>query len=310
MILSASRRTDIPAYYSEWLVNRLHAGYVLTRNPMNHTQVSKVILNPDIIDCIVFWTKDPLNMLDKLDTIDKPGYRYYFQFTLTPYDKSVEKRLRDKEEIIKTFCQLSDRIGKDKVVWRYDPVILNGVFDFIFHKEQFTRLCSKLCRHTEQCIISFVDIYSKLRTDILREISMDERAELGRMISSTAKDFGITVKACCENSYLSEYGIEQASCIDKLLIERICGYSPDIKRDRNQRDSCRCFESIDIGAYNTCKNGCLYCYATFNRGTANKNFSMHDPDSPLLVGLPGGINVTERKVRSLKESNMTMFEEL
>lgn len=284
MILSASRRTDIPAYYSEWLVNRLHAGYVLTRNPMNHTQVSKVILNPDIIDCIVFWTKDPLNMLDKLDTIDKLGYRYYFQFTLTPYDKSVEKRLRDKEEIIKTFCQLSDRIGKDKVVWRYDPVILNGVFDFIFHKEQFTRLCSKLCRHTEQCIISFVDIYSKLRTDILREISMDERAELGRMISSTAKDFGITVKACCENSYLSEYGIEQASCIDKLLIERICGYSPDIKRDRNQRDSCRCFESIDIGAYNTCKNGCVYCYANYSLESVNKNYKRHNPEGELLIG--------------------------
>jgi len=284
MILSASRRTDIPAYYSEWLVNRLHAGYVLTRNPMNHTQVSKVILNPDIIDCIVFWTKDPLNMLDKLDTIDKLGYRYYFQFTLTPYDKSVEKRLRDKEEIIKTFCQLSDRIGKGKVVWRYDPVILNGVFDFIFHKEQFTRLCSKLCRHTEQCIISFVDIYSKLRTDILREISMDERAELGRMISSTAKDFGITVKACCENSYLSEYGIEQASCIDKLLIERICGYSPDIKRDRNQRDSCRCFESIDIGAYNTCKNGCVYCYANYSLESVNKNYKRHNPEGELLIG--------------------------
>jgi hypothetical protein len=102
MILSASRRTDIPAYYSEWFINRLQAGYVLTRNPMNHAQVSKVILSPDVIDCIVFWTKDPQNMLDKLDVINKLGYKYYFQFTFTPYGKSVEKGLRDKEEIIKT----------------------------------------------------------------------------------------------------------------------------------------------------------------------------------------------------------------
>ena len=192
-ILSASRRTDIPAYYSEWLINRLHAGFVLTRNPMNRAQVSKTALSPDVIDCIVFWTKDPLNMLDKLDTIDELGYKYYFHFTLTSYGKSVEKGLRDKEEIIKTFCDLSDRIGKDKVLWRYDPIILNDMFDFKYHKEQFSKLCSKLGRHTRQCIISFVDIYSKLRTDNLREISMDEMIEIGKMISSTARDFGITV---------------------------------------------------------------------------------------------------------------------
>ena len=149
MILSASRRTDIPAYYSEWLINRLHAGFIFTRNTMNH----------DVLDVLCF--------------------KYNFQFTVTPYDKSVEQGLRDKEEIIKTFCELSDRIGKDKVLWRYDPIILNDMFDFTFHKEQFSRICSKLGRHTRQCIISFVDIYSKLRTDILREISMDEMIELG-----------------------------------------------------------------------------------------------------------------------------------
>jgi len=284
MILSASRRTDIPAYYSDWLLNRLNAGFVLTRNPMNHAQISKIILNPDVIDCIVFWTKDPLNMLNKLDAIDRLGYKYYFQFTLTPYGKSIEKGLRDKEEIIKTFCELSDRIGKDKVVWRYDPIIINDMFDFKYHKEQFTRLCSKLCKYTGQCVISFVDIYPKLKTDVLRVISTDEMIELGKMISSVAKDFGITVTACCENSFLYEYGIEQASCIDRVQIESICGYSLNIKKDKNQRNSCGCFESIDIGAYNTCRNGCVYCYANYSSVSVDNNSKRHNPEGELLIG--------------------------
>ena len=308
MILSASRRTDIPAYYSEWFINRLQAGFVLTRNPMNHVQVSKIILDPEVIGCIVFWTKDPLNMLDKLDVIDRLGYKYYFQFTVTPYDKSVEKGLRNKEEIIKTFCELSDRIGKDKVIWRYDPIILNDMFSLSYHKEQFTRLCSKLGRYTGQCIISFVDIYSKLRTDILREISMDEMIELGKMVSSIAKDFGITVKACCEKEFLYEYGIKQAHCIDKELIENICGYSPDLKRDKNQRDSCGCYESIDIGAYNTCRNGCVYCYANYSSVSVENNIKRHDPQGELLIGRVGDNDkITVRNIRTNKDGQTKLF---
>jgi len=287
MILSASRRTDIPAYYSEWFINRLKAGYVLVRNPMNLTQVSRINISPDFVDCIVFWTKDPQNMLDKLDIIDRAGYKYYFQFTLTPYDKTVEKGLREKEEIINTFCSLSEIIGNDRVVWRYDPIILNDMFDFSYHKEQYSILCSKLGKYTNQCIISFVDLYPKLRTDIIREISTDEMIEVGQMFSSVAKDYGITLKACCEDSFLFEYGIGQANCIDKALIESICGYSLDLKRDRNQRKACGCFESIDIGAYNTCKNGCVYCYANYSPVSVDRNLKRHDPDGEFLIGQTG-----------------------
>lgn len=287
MILSASRRTDIPAYYSEWLVNRLHAGFVLARNPMNRTQVSRIELSPDAVDCIVFWTKDPQNLLDKLDVIDKMGYKYYFQFSLTPYDKTVEKGLCDKDEIVDTFCWLSERIGKEKVIWRYDPIILNDIFDLSYHKEQFSKLCSKLGKHTNQCIISFVDSYPKLRTNILREISIDEMIELGKMISSVAKEYGLVVKACCEEAFLFKYGIEQANCIDRALIESICGYSPDLKKDKNQRKACGCFESIDIGAYNTCKNGCVYCYANYSDVSVDNNYKRHDPHGELLIGQIG-----------------------
>jgi len=222
--------------------------------------------------------------MDKLDIMDALGYKYYFQFTLTPYDKSVEKGLRDKEEIIKTFCELSEKIGRDKVVWRYDPIILNDVFNTAFHKEQFARLCEKLCRRASYCIISFVDMYSKLKTNLLRPISKDEMMEVGVIIAETAKDFGLTVKACCEDLFLLDCGIGQAGCIDKSLIEEICGYSLDGKRDKNQRRSCRCYESVDIGAYNTCRNGCVYCYANYSDISVANNCKRHDPRGELLIG--------------------------
>lgn len=310
MIISASRRTDIPAFYSEWLINRLRAGYALVRNPMNHAMVSKVMLSPDIVDCIVFWTKDPLDMLDRLDIIDRMGYRYYFQFTLTPYDRSVERTLRDKDEIIGTFCELSDRIGKEKVVWRYDPIILNDAYSPEYHREQFSGLCSRLAGHTDQCIISFVDRYPRLRTNAVREIGRDEMAWLAEMISAVAKDFGITVKACCEASFLDEYGIGQAHCIDKALIERICGYGLEIKRDRNQRDSCGCCESIDIGAYNTCRNGCVYCYANYSDASVASNAGKHDPQGEILTGRVGDDEkITLRESRSHKSGQLSLFGE-
>jgi hypothetical protein len=310
MIISASRRTDIPAFYSGWLVNRLRAGYVLVRNPMNHALISKVILSPDVVDCIVFWTKDPLDMLGRLDTIDEMGYRYYFQFTLTPYDRSVERGLRDKEEIIGTFCELSDRIGKERVVWRYDPIILNDTYGPEYHREQFARLCERLAGYTDQCVISFVDRYPKLRTDVVKEIGRDEMAELASMISSAAEGCGITVKACCEGSFLNEYGIGQAHCIDKTLIERICGYSLDIKKDRNQRDSCGCYESVDIGVYNTCRNGCMYCYANYSDVSVARNAAKHDPNGELLVGLVGDDEkITLREPKSHKSGQLSLFGE-
>jgi hypothetical protein len=276
---------------------------------MNHAQVSKILLTHDVVDCIVFWTKDPQNMMDKLDTLDKMGYKYYFQFSITPYDISIERGLREKAEIIKTFSDLSDRIGKDKVVWRYDPVILNNIFDISFHREQFTWLLSKLHKHTGQCIISFVDIYSKLKTNILRIISDDEMIELSKIISSAAENYGVKVKACCENSFLFNYGIEQASCIDKNLIEKICGQKLDVKKDKNQRSSCGCYESVDIGAYNTCKNGCVYCYANYSQDSVNNNCKNHNPDGELLIGQINDYDIIRvRNVKTCKSTQTELFE--
>lgn len=309
LILSASRRTDIPCYYSEWFVNRLKAGYALTRNPMNHAQLSKITLSPDVVDCIVFWTKDAANILPHLSSIDDMGYNYYFQFTLTPYDRSIEKNLRGKTEIEATFIELSRRIGKERILWRYDPIILNDALTIDYHKREFDRLCRKLSPFTRSVTISFVDTYAKLKTNLIREISANEIYELSAFIGQTAKEHGLCAKACCEKLDLSDFGIGRASCIDKEVIEKICGCQLKLSADKNQRDCCGCVESVDIGAYNTCLNECVYCYANSSVASAERRNKSHNPNGELLVGVAAGDEkITERKVKSNKVEQISLFQ--
>lgn len=297
MIISASRRTDIPCYYSDWLINRIRAGYVLTRNPMNHGQISRINLSPCNVDCIVFWTKDARNITDRLHDLDNAGYRYYFQFTITPYDRTIERNLRDKTDIENTFTELSRIIGKERVIWRYDPVLLSDNIDLFYHKEHFKRMCYKLCNYTESVTVSFVDMYSKLNTKAFRCLTVDETEELSIFLSSTAKDHGLRISACCEQTDLSVYGIEKASCIDKNLIERVFGIKPDFQRDKYQRRDCGCCQSVDIGAYNTCKNGCIYCYANYSVSSVERNCKKHNPKGELLIGeISEGDKITDRKI--------------
>lgn len=300
MILSASRRTDIPCFYGEWFMNRIRAGYVLTRNPMNHAQLSRVPLSPETVDCIVFWTKDPASFSPFLDELDGLGYRYYFQFTLTPYDRTVEPGQRDKPAVEGTFIELSKRIGRDRVVWRYDPIILNETLDLAFHRREFKRMCEKLSGFTDTVTVSFVDLYAKLKTQLVRAVTDGEISELSGYISETARTHGLRPVACCEHG-LALFGIERASCIDLARIEAICGCKLDLKPDKNQRPGCGCVESIDVGAYNTCMNGCVYCYANDNPLTTRRRFDAHDPNGEILVGkLTGEEKITERAVRSNK----------
>lgn len=295
MILSASRRTDIPACYSDWFMSRIRAGYVLTRNPMNHSQIYRIDLSPEVIDCIVFWTKDPQPIMDKLQVLDSMGYRYYFQFTLTPYGREMETNLRDKKDIIATFLKLSERIGKDRVLWRYDPIILNSRYTLEYHREMFETLCGKLYGYTGICTISFLDLYTKIKGKTkddkpgkgglqFREITEDEMHQLAATFSGIGKKYGVKLYACAERIDLSDYGILPASCIDQGTIENICGYTIDAKADRNQRPGCGCIQSIDIGVYNTCINGCLYCYANHSDASINRNIQNHRIDSEMLTG--------------------------
>lgn len=308
MILSASRRTDIPCFYSDWFMNRIKAGYALTRNPMNHAQLSRIPLSPEIVDCIVFWTKDAKNIMPHLATLDSMGYKYCFQFTLTPYDRPLEHNLRDKANIEDTFIELSNKIGKERVIWRYDPIILNDTLDIAYHKAQFDLMCDKLGDYTETVTISFIDMYSKLKTNLIREIIADEIIELSKFIGKTARAHGLRAVACCEKADLTPYGIEKASCIDKIMLEKVCGCVLNILPDKNQRPGCRCMESVDIGAYNTCLNGCVYCYANENPTTIERRHNSHSPQNELLIGtVADAENITERKVKSHRQKQITLF---
>lgn len=308
MILSASRRTDIPCFYSDWFMNRIKAGYALTRNPMNHAQLSRIPLSPEIVDCIVFWTKDAKNIMPHLATLDSMGYKYCFQFTLTPYDNTLEHNLRDKANIEDTFIELSKRIGKERVIWRYDPIILNDTLNITYHKAQFDLMCDKLGDYTETVTISFVDMYSKLKTNLIREITADEIIELSKFIGKTARAHELRAVACCEKADLTPYGIEKASCIDKIMLEKVCGCVLNILPDKNQRPGCRCMESVDIGAYNTCLNGCVYCYANENPATIERRHNSHSPQNELLIGKVADVErITERKVKSHIQKQITLF---
>lgn len=304
MIISASRRTDIPALYSEWFINRLKEGYVLTRNPMNHAQISRIKLSPETIDCIVFWTKDPGPMLEQLSLLDQKGYKYYFQFTLTPYGQELEPNLRTKQELLKTFMRLSERIGRERVLWRYDPIIITDSHTIEYHLEKINDLCGRLADYTEICTISFIDLYAKIKSNkglSFREVTEDEMFCLAKAFSEAGSRYGLSIRSCCEKMDLSPFGIIPASCIDQRTIERICGYSIEAKRDGNQRPGCGCIQSIDIGSYNTCPNGCRYCYANAGVPSAMKNYLNHNPASAILLGTIGeGEHITDRPVKSLR----------
>lgn len=304
MIISASRRTDIPTYYSEWFLNRIKAGYALVRNPMNPHQVSRISLSPDVVDGIVFFTKNPIPMLGKLDALKE--YMYVFQFTLTPYGRDMETHVPSKaEQIIPAFQRLSDLIGPDRVIWRYDPILLNGLYTVDYHIRYFEGIAQKLHSYTRQCTISFVDLYQKTRRNAaglaLREILLEEQNMLAKALSEIAHGYGLQISTCAEDIDLDRYGIAHARCIDGRLFERLLGCPLDAKKDANQRAECGCMESVEVGAYHTCLNGCKYCYANHSPQIALTNAAKHNPQSPLLLGeLAPGDRVTERKMRSLK----------
>lgn len=312
MILSVSRRTDIPNYYFDWFCNRLREGYLYVRNPMNERQVSHIDLSPEVIDCIVFWTKNPAAMMERLSVLEK--YPYYVQFTLTGYGKDVELGLPDKKTVLpETFRRLSRIIGKKRVIWRYDPILFHPAYTPAWHLNTFEDLAQKLEGYTERVVISFVDSYAKIRKSLaslqVRQPSDDEILQFSAQLATIADKHGLWVEACSEALDLSQAGIRRGCCIDSRLIEEITGRRILAGKDKNQRKECGCAESVEVGAYNTCKNGCRYCYANFSAETVRTRTERYHPDSPLLCGeLHPEDKVTIRKMKSLAEDQLTLFD--
>lgn len=286
MIISCSRRTDIPAFYSDWFFNRLLTRDVTVRNPVNPKQVRRVSLAPEDVDCIVFWTKDPAPMLDRLALLK--NHPYYFQFTLTPYGPDIEPNLSPKAKIIDTFLRLSDKIGAHKVIWRLDPILLSKKIGIDFHIKRFYEVARRLDGYTQQCVISFIDMYRHIQNKTaelsVRPPAEAEMQQLTGQLVRIAAAANMLMKTCAENIDLADLGIEHGQCIDTGLISELTGRACNIAKDPNQRKLCGCAASVDVGAYNTCGHQCTYCYANVSPNQIEQNRSRHNDQSPLLIG--------------------------
>ncbi len=304
MILSVSRRTDIPAFFSKWFFNRIEEGKVYVRNPMNFHNISEIDISPSYIDCIVFWTKNPSKeFIDNLNKLDKLNIPYYFQFSITSYNKQIENNVPEKKEIVSKFIELSKKIGKERIIWRYDPILFNETYTLDYHMKYFSILMDHLNKYTEKCIFSFIDIYPKIKKNLaLYNISNPDILEINvltKFMAECAKEHGICLETCCENINLESLGIKKGHCIDNELINKLTNKRFLIQKDKNQRLECGCVESIDIGTYNTCNHNCIYCYANWN----NPSIFKYNPDSLLLCSdITEEDIVHKRKIRELKIS--------
>lgn len=293
MIISASRRTDIPAFYSEWFMNRIHAGYCTTINPFNRKQVAYVSLKPEDADVIVFWTKNPEPLIKHLKELDNCGFRYYFQYTLTGYPQAIEPHVPKLKKGISTFKKLADLISPEKVIWRYDPIVISKITDSDYHKKQIDHIARELEGFTHRLVISVVDEYRKAKlnfdrlekqsVNIERQISENQVGDIIGFTVDRAKRSKMEAFSCAEVLDLKPFGLMPGKCIDDSYIKEVFGINVTSEKDKSQRLECGCVRSKDIGAYDTCLHGCLYCYAG-TLSAAQKNKLNHFPDSPSIIG--------------------------
>ena len=304
MIINTGCRTDIPAFYSKWLMNRIREEYVLVRNPYNPLNVTKYSLSPEVVDCLAFCTKNPEPMLEYLDELDK--YKQYWFVTLTPYGKDIEPNVPDKEKVIDSFKKLSNHIGINSIGWRYDPIFINDRFNVEKHIECFEKIARELRGYTHDCTISFLDLYEKVKRNSpeLKPPSKDEQIEIAKAFSKIGKENNMVIHSCCEKTYLEEYGLDISGCMSKDIVEKAIGFSLNPPKVKNLRKNCSCLMGNDIGAYNTCLHLCKYCYANYNKELVLENIKKHDEKSPFLIGkFENDDKIIDAKQKSWKIKN-------
>lgn len=308
MIINTGMRTDIPAFYSEWFMNRIRAGFVLVRNPYRPELITRYELSPDVVDCIAFCTKDPAPMLKHLEELK--AYHQYWFVTITPYGKEIEPNVPPKDKVMQDLISLSKAVGIDCVGWRYDPIFIDSTYTIERHFADFEQMCKTLSGYTNVCVISFIDLYEKVKRNFpqAREVTQKERISIGEKFAQIGKKYGIKIKACAEGTELSAYGVDCAGCMTRETFENAVGSHLNIPKRKSQRAQCNCVLGTDIGAYDTCGHFCKYCYANYNHENVRRNMLLHDRNSPLLVGqLNDGEAVREAKQESWIDSQLTIF---
>ncbi len=284
MIIQSGSRTDIPAFYAEWFANRLKEGYVYVRNPFNMTYINKYVLHPSVVDLICFCSKNPAPMLKYLDLL-KP-YGMYWYVTITGYGRDIEPNVPDAMEVVETFKKLSDFAGIDSMGWRYDPIFLNEKYTRDYHLEKFEQIAKELDGYTNNCVISFIDLYQKVRKNFpeAKAVEREDRLYLGKRMAQIAKEHGMVLRPCSEGTELEMFGADCSGCMTQPIYEKAVHNTMNFPKGKNARNSCACYLGGDIGMYNTCLHMCRYCYANYDEQTVRENHEKHDPNSPLLVG--------------------------
>jgi len=292
-------------------MNRIREGFLLTRNPFNANQIKRVSLEPQDVDAIVLWTRNAEKLINYLPQLSE--FNYYFQYTITGYPKALEAQFPNTYQSIDTFSRLSDIVGADKVIWRYDPILVSNLTPISEHKRKFRKIASLLVGKTQRVVISFADLYTKTERQLnsLSDLrygditaNPSELTDLCMFMAEECYRLGFEIETCAEGMDLSYLGIKHGKCIDDQLLHRLFGIDVEGRKDPNQRAECGCIKSIDIGAYNTCLHGCKYCYATYSNSLARKNQLKHDPDSPFLLG---GIEGIDKRLLSKSFIQQTLF---
>lgn len=308
MILQTGLRTDIPAFYTPWFLNRLAEGFVLARNPYNPAQITRYHLDPAVVDCIGFCTKNPAPMLPHMEKLAAFGQHWFV--TITPYGPDIEPHVPPREQVMADFRRLSATLGPHAVTWRYDPILLTDIYTPERHLEDFATMCAVLEGTTDTCVISFIDLYEKVKRNFpeVRAVPQAERLLLGREMATIAACHGIRLKSCCEGDELALFGVDVSGCMTLSTYEKALGCRLRAPKQPRTSRGCLCHLSADIGAYNTCSHGCRYCYANQDEAAVRRAMSQHDPHSPLLVGQvrPGDV-IRDARQESWKDGQMGLF---
>jgi len=287
LIISASFRTDIPAFYGEWFLNRIQAGFCLTKNPYGG-QVYQISLRKADVDGIFFWTKNLGPFLPRLEAVNAMGYPFVVLYSITGYLRELEPATASTDAAIEHLHVVAQRYGKRVGVWRYDPIVITSLTDFDFHRANFSRIAKALAGVVDEVIVSYVQYYKKTQRNMERTARQygfafedpDDETKLAFLaeLAAIAQRHGMKLSLCAQPQYLIPE-VAEASCIDAVRLSEIAGRPISGKKPGHRGKQCACSSSRDIGAYDTCLHGCVYCYATANNNAARQNYRRHDPQA-------------------------------
>lgn len=308
MIIQTGMRTDIPAFYSEWLANRLREGFVLVRNPYNPQSVTRYELNPSVVDMIGFCTKNPAPMFPYMELL-KPYGQYWF-VTITPYGRNIEPNVPPVSEVIHSFSKLSEIVGVQSIGWRYDPIMLNDEWTAERHIRVFREMAEALSGFTHTAVISFIILYEKVKTNYpeAKTVPMKEQIRITEEFVRIGREYNMVIKPCGDSRHLRNTGADCSGCMTVSTFETAIGQNLDVPPNPNNRKECACYLTGDIGAYNTCAHFCRYCYANAERKLILENMRRHDTKSPFLIGnlLPQDV-IHQARQKSWIDPQMRLF---